>query len=103
MGLIARGIEEQGISTTFVGLMRDVMRLNRPPRAAFLDFPMAHPFGRPLDRLRQLAILREVLGLLESAQESGTLVELPYAWGETFSYLPRVRRLPSKGDPPAQG
>lgn len=74
------------------------MKINRPPRAAFLDFPMAHPFGRPFDREQQLAILRDVLSLLSSAHGPGTLVELPYEWGEPFSYAPRQRKPPSEED-----
>ncbi|MDA8216360.1 MAG: hypothetical protein M0Z94_01940 [Dehalococcoidales bacterium] len=92
MGLIARGIERRGLPTVFVGMMLDVLELIRAPRAAFLDLPLGHPFGRPGDREGQLAILWDVLALLASARESGTVSQLPQAWGEPFTYVPGQRR-----------
>lgn len=95
MGLIARGIEKRGIPTVLVGVMWDSMQITRAPRAAFLNFPMAHPFGRPGDRSLQSEILRHVLELLPSAESSGTLVHLPYDWGEPFTHMPKIRKPPS--------
>lgn len=88
MGLIARGLERLGLPTVFVGHMLDIMRLNRPPRAAFLDMPLGHACGRPGDRAQQRAILRDVLSLLATATGPGTLVILPHAWGEPFTFTP---------------
>lgn len=81
-------MERHGLPTVFVGMMLDIMKINRPPRAAFVDFPLGHPFGRPFDAGTQRAILRDVLGLLAVAQEYGSLVELPYSWGEPFTFVP---------------
>ena len=69
-----------------MGLILDIMKLNRPPRAAFLNFPLGHPFGKPFDRAGQAKILRSVLTVLESAREPITLVQLPIAWGEPFTF-----------------
>lgn len=88
MGLIARGLERLGLPTVLVGHMLDIIQLNRPPRAAFLDMPLGHPCGRPGDPARQRAILRDVLGLLATATAPGTLVQLPHEWGEPFTFVP---------------
>lgn len=98
MGLIARGLERRGLPTVVVGHMLDIMELNRPPRAAFLDFPLGHPFGRPGDRPRQLAILREALRLLETGTGPGTLAQLPFAWGEPFTFTPGQGPKVNKSD-----
>jgi D-proline reductase (dithiol) PrdB len=98
VGLIARGLERRGLPTVVVGHMLDIMRLNRPPRAAFLDFPLGHPFGRPGDRPQQLAILRATLRLFETATGPGTLVQLPFAWGEPFTFTPGQGQKVNKPD-----
>ncbi|MHB1132174.1 MAG: hypothetical protein ACYC4L_07255 [Chloroflexota bacterium] len=88
MGLLARGLECQGLPTVYVGVVQDVMKLIRPPRAAFVDYPLGHPFGRPGDREGQTAVLRAVLRLLETAPGPATLAQLPFNWGEPFVYVP---------------
>ena len=61
---------------------RDLTQLVRPPRAAFVNFPMGNPLGRPGDVATQRAILLETLRLAERRGESGLLVDLPHDWGE---------------------
>ena len=95
MGLIARGIESRGLATVFVGVMLDIMKVTRPPRSAFVDFPLGHPFGRPFDAAGQRAVLRDVLCLLALAQEPCSLVELPHGWGEPFTFVPGQSRVRS--------
>ena len=69
-----------------MGLILDIMKLNRPPRAAFLNFPLGNPFGKPFDRAGQAEILRSVLTVLESAREPETSVQLPITWGEPVTF-----------------
>ncbi|MHB1007393.1 MAG: hypothetical protein ACYC3S_17395 [Chloroflexota bacterium] len=95
---MARGIEARGLPTVVVGAMRDIMYLNKPPRAAFVDHPLGHPFGRPGDAVGQRAILGAALAVLASAPTSGTLVDLPFAWGEPFSFVPGQRKGPPSGE-----
>lgn len=85
-------MERRGLPTVVVGVMLDIMQVNRPPRAAFVDFPLGHPFGRPNDQAGQRAILKDVLRLLETAPAAGSLARLPYAWGEDFAYVPGQRK-----------
>ncbi len=77
-------LEEAGIATVLVSTGRDLSAQVKPPRTVFVNFPMGNPFGRPFDRERQRAILLDALRALESVQRGGTLIDLPYEWGEVF-------------------
>ena len=84
MGLVARVVEEVGIPTVVVSTGRDLSAQVKAPRTVFVNFPMGNPFGRPFDTTQQRAILLDVLHALERVQEGGTLIDLPYEWGEDF-------------------
>ena len=58
----------------------------KPPRAAFVNFPLGRPCGRPKDRGLQKNILCEALNLLVTAKHPGELVDLPYEWPEPFDW-----------------
>ncbi len=90
MGLVARVIEARGTPTVLISTGRDLTAQVLPPRAVFVNFPMGNPFGRPGDVAMQRAILGDALRLAETATRGGTLVDLPYAWGEDFT--PSVER-----------
>lgn len=60
----------------------DITERVRPPRAAFLNFPLGYPVGRPREPKEQLRILRETLALVASVTEPGQIVELPDVWPE---------------------
>lgn len=80
MGLIARAVEEAGIPTTSATSALDITQAVKPPRAAFVNFPLGHQTGKPFDRESQLNIVKDCLNLLRTATESGKIVELPYRW-----------------------
>ena len=84
MGLVARVVEEAGISTVLVSTGRDLSAQVKAPRTVFVNFPMGNPFGRHFDRAQQRAILLDALRTLETAQEGDILIDLPYEWGEEF-------------------
>lgn len=86
MGLIARGIEEGGISTIYLGSCRDMIALVKPPRAVFVDFPLGHQCGRPNDVALQMRILQDTLEALVKISAPGEIVDLPYEWGESFGW-----------------
>ena len=80
VGLVARVFEREGISTVTLTSALDVTERVRPPRSAFLNFPLgnqAGPPGRP-DLRRE--IVKRALALLESANKPGEIVELPFEW-----------------------
>jgi len=83
-GLVSRVVEEAGIVTVNVSTGRDLSLQVLPPRTAFVNFPMGNCFGRPDDVDTQSRILEEALELAASDCPAGTLVDLPFDWGEPF-------------------
>lgn len=73
-------LEREGLTTVSLTGCRDITERIRPPRAAFLNFPLGNQTGRPGDVEGQLAVLRHVLRLAETASEPGEIVDLPYRW-----------------------
>jgi len=63
-----------------VSVARDVTEHVKPPRAVFVPFRMGHHFGVPFHRDLQRRIITEALGLLTTATESGTIIDLPLTW-----------------------
>ncbi len=80
MGLVARVLEREGLPTVSLTSAIDITERIRPPRAAFLNYPLGNPAGAPGDVEGQKRVLREVLGLVETVREPGTIVELPFRW-----------------------
>lgn len=58
----------------------DISRRTRPPRAAFLNFPLGNQVGPPGEPELQREILRSTLEVLVSAKRPGEIVQLPYEW-----------------------
>lgn len=69
---------------------RDITALVKPPRAVFLDFPLGHQTGKPFDRELQMSIVKDAFQALKTIKEPGTIVDLPYQWGEPFDWKPMV-------------
>ena len=86
MGLIARGIEEGGIPTIYIGSCRDMMALVKAPRAVFVDFPLGRQCGKANDAKLQMGILKDALQTLVQARIPGEIVDLPYKWPECFDW-----------------
>lgn len=82
MGILARAVEMAGIPTVSVTGARDITERVRPPRAAYLDFPLGYCLGRPGHPDEQRQIVRDVLALSEQDLEPGEIVDLPYRWPE---------------------
>ena len=71
--MIAREIEQAGVSTTSISMVRQHTERVKPPRALFVPFPFGHPLGKPHDPAGQLAVMRAALALLE--RPSGPVLE----------------------------
>ncbi len=80
IALLARVIEREGIPTVTVTGARDITERVRPPRAAWLNYPLGYSLGRTNAPDEQRAICREVLGLATSAGAPGEITALDFMW-----------------------
>ena len=98
MGVVARGIEQMGIATIYVGVAKDIILQVRPPRAVFLDFPFGHNIGKAFNLELQMSIIKDAFKVLETAKASGILGALPYDWGDKFEFTPGAYRQKKIGE-----
>ncbi len=80
MCLVARHLEANGIPTLCLGSARDIMTAGRPPRAAFVDYPLGHSAGKPFDRDDQLAVVKAALQGFNTLTQPGQMLTLPNRW-----------------------
>ncbi len=83
MGLAQREIEAAGFSTISLSPMAEVTAAVGAPRVAAVEHPLSQTVGRPGDRQGQGAVLQATLEALQSIQEPGGIVHLPFTWHET--------------------
>ncbi|MGH7345347.1 MAG: hypothetical protein ACREK4_10565 [Candidatus Rokuibacteriota bacterium] len=62
--MLARALEQAGVATTSISLVREHTEKVKPPRALFVPFPFGMALGRPGDRALQHRVLRAALDLL---------------------------------------
>lgn len=74
-GLIARALEESGISTVAISLLREITEKVRPPRALEVPYGFGFPLGRANDVKLQHKILKAALNMLEEVEEAGEIRE----------------------------
>jgi hypothetical protein len=82
VGLAARMLEENGISTVVMGSAKDIVEYVGVPRFLFSDFPLGNSAGRPRDRQSQAFTLALALDLLAGAPAARTTVQSPLKWGD---------------------
>lgn len=80
ISLIARYLEENGISTVIAGAAKDIVEHCGVPRFLFSDFPLGNSVGRPEDPDSQAATLELALSVLEEAPGPRTTVQNPMRW-----------------------
>ncbi len=73
MGGLAHYIEDEGIATTQISLIREHTEIIKPPRALWVSFDFGRPLGVPNDAQFQLSVLKHVFKLL--AAKSGPALE----------------------------
>jgi hypothetical protein len=84
VGLIARTIEQEGISTVcFNLLLATPSNYVRPPRTIWLPFfPFSLPLGLPGNETMQRQLILAALDMLSTCRIAGTVLRLPYTvWG----------------------
>ena len=65
MGGLGHYIEDEGVPTTQISLIREHTETIAPPRALWVPFILGRPLGQPNDAEFQKRVLRAALGLLE--------------------------------------
>ena len=60
----------------------DITQAVKPPRSAFVNFPLGHQTGKPHQPELQRAIVGDALVALETKLEPGAIVTLSYVWDE---------------------
>lgn len=73
MGGLAHFLEEEGLPTTQISLIREHTETIKPPRALWVPFELGRPFGSPNDGEFQKRVLVAVLKLFEAP--SGPVLE----------------------------
>lgn len=74
MSGLAKYLEDEGLATTLVALVRKQAEQVVPPRALWVPYPLGRPFGVPGDAAFQTRVLRAALALLD-APEGPLLVD----------------------------
>lgn len=80
VGILARAVERAGVPTVTLAGARDIVERVRPPRTAFLDFPLGNSAGRPRDRAGQRRICTAALCVAADATTPGEIVDLDERW-----------------------
>ncbi|GAC1651534.1 MAG: hypothetical protein NVS4B3_12410 [Gemmatimonadaceae bacterium] len=76
VGLLAAVVEEAGIATACIALVREIAERVRPPRALAVPFPFGLPVGAANDPLMQRAVIRAALALFASPGPAPLLRDL---------------------------
>jgi hypothetical protein len=98
VGALGHYLEEQGIATVGISLIRPQTENTKPPRALWVPFELGRPFGPPSDPAFQRRVLLAALRLLE--REKGPVIIEDFADDD-----PRARPDPAWRSPvpPAAG
>ena len=83
ISLVARHLEENGISTVLMGAAKDIVEYCGVPRFVFSDFPLGNSAGRPGDPDSQSRTMELALKLLESAPGPRTTVQSELEWSHS--------------------
>jgi len=80
VGLIQREVEEAGISTIGISLVRSISDKIKPPRTVFLPWPFGHPLGEPFNVAQQRKVLMAAFYALSTIKNPGEILDLPFRW-----------------------
>ena len=84
--LLARYLEEAGISTVVMGAAKDIVEYCGVSRFLFSDFPLGNAASKPNDPDSQALNFELALRLLESASTPRTTVQSPLIWSADPSW-----------------
>ena len=69
MSGIAHYLEDEGIATVIIALVREHAEAVRPPRALWVPYMLWRPFGEPNNPDLQTTIIRQAFALLDADPE----------------------------------
>jgi hypothetical protein len=78
--VLARVLEENGLSTVIVTMMPFWAEKIGVPRTLAVEFPFGHTLGQPHNAVQQMRVIREALDLLGNAKEAGTIRHSSETW-----------------------
>jgi hypothetical protein len=70
-------LEEEGIATVAIALIRKQAENTRPPRALWVPFELGRPVGPPRDPVFQKRVILAALDLLEAKPQASLIVDFP--------------------------
>ena len=80
MPVLARTIEEAGLSTILVTNMPFWAERIGTPRTLAVEFPFGHILGEPNNGDQQMTVIQQALAVLVESEEAGTIVHSPEKW-----------------------
>lgn len=82
VGLIQRVLDEAGLCTISLTLVKEITAQIKPSRALFVEHPFGHTFGDVGDQALQRQILMDMLRSAVEVAQPGTIHTLPYQWAK---------------------
>jgi hypothetical protein len=70
-------LEEEGIATVAIALIRPQAEHTRPPRALWVPFELGRPIGPPSDVAFQKRVIMAALGMLAAQRQPSLIVDFP--------------------------
>ena len=77
MSALGHYLEEDGIATVAIALIRPQAENTRPPRALWVPFELGRPFGPPSDVAFQKRVLLSALGMLVEGGGPTRIIDFP--------------------------
>ncbi|MFI4949362.1 MAG: hypothetical protein ACHQC9_11265 [Alphaproteobacteria bacterium] len=77
MSALGHYLEEEGIASVAIALVRPQAENTRPPRALWVPFELGRPIGPPSDVAFQKRVILAALGLLEAKKQTSLIVDFP--------------------------
>lgn len=96
--MLQRVLEEGGLTTVSISLVREHTEKIKPPRALFVPFPFGAPFGAPGAVDQQHSVLRAALDLLK-APDGPVLCDFPDAEAGEMAPSPVQAAAVDAGEP----
>lgn len=78
MGLVQREIEQSGIPTIGISIVKEYTEKVKPPRTIYLRRPFGHPLGGPFQVDQQAAVLAKTFDALYQITEPGAIIDFEF-------------------------